>query len=123
MLDRMNAEPAEKVLADLEAKHGSVQRVVRPFWISWVQTPSLSEYTLHSPWWVSGHVPHPDGTRFNIVAAVMAANMDGAKCRILGAFDVVPMEIEWRFCDERPTGWSPFCERFPRAPWMRWPND
>lgn len=29
MLDRMNAEPAEKVLADLEAKHGSAQRVVR----------------------------------------------------------------------------------------------
>jgi len=29
MLDRMNAEPAEKVLSDLEAKHGSVQRLVR----------------------------------------------------------------------------------------------
>ncbi|SRR6266542_1629700 len=30
MLDRMNAEPAEKMLSDLEAKHGSVQRLVRP---------------------------------------------------------------------------------------------
>jgi hypothetical protein len=29
MLDRMNAETAEKVLSDLEAKHGSVQRAVR----------------------------------------------------------------------------------------------
>lgn len=32
MMDRMNAEPAEKVLADLEAKHGSVQRSVRPIY-------------------------------------------------------------------------------------------
>jgi len=30
VLDRMNAEPAEKVLSDLEAKHGSVTEAAEP---------------------------------------------------------------------------------------------
>ena len=100
----------------------TLQQQVRPFWVSWVQKPELSEYELHSPWWTSGQAPHPDGTRFTICAAVMAESVEAAKNKILDAYDVRPTDLEWRFCEERPNNWTPFSERFPRAAWMRWPN-
>ena len=86
----------------------------RPFWVSWWY---MSEFELHSPWWISGE--RGDGVE-SVCAAVMATSEDDARACILAAHDVSG-EIEWRFAEERPADWAPFCDRFPRANWMVWP--
>lgn len=93
------------------------------YWISWY---GKGEWELHWPWWVSGYRMDGDedaGTPDTptICAAVQAANEEAAKEIILAAHDTRPDNIEWRFVNERPAGWTPFCGRFPRADWMKWP--
>lgn len=91
---------------------------MKRWWVSWYGDPDVL-FTLHSPWWASGKRLSDDAA--TIVAAVLAEDEDGARRGIVGAHDVA-VDLEWRFCDERPADWSPFCERFPRAGWMRWPE-
>lgn len=54
-----------------------------------------------------------------ICAAVQAENEEAAKALIVTAHDA-PVALEWRFCEERDSGWVPFSARFPRAAWMKW---
>ncbi len=96
------------------------------YWISWYQTPV--EFELHSPWWISGYRYVLDDTaedgereQATICAAVHAMDEDAAKKVIVDSHDTVPGAIEWRFCEERPDDWTPFCDRFQRVKWMVWP--
>lgn len=94
---------------------------MRPFWISW---QSSENFELHHPWWVSGYAANKTTGHYDVMivcAAVLAENKEGAKKAVLDAFGSPPKDIEWRFVIEQNQGWSPFCDRFPRADWMKWP--
>jgi hypothetical protein len=93
---------------------------MRSFWISWYHTKELGGFELVAPWWYSGVRCADDAD--TICAAIRADHEEGAKDRILTAYDVRPDDVEWRFCNERPDDWSPFCDRFPKADWMTWPT-
>lgn len=89
------------------------------FWLSWYDT-RYGQWELHSPWWVSGE-RCDDGAK-TICAAVEADSEEDAKRKVLEAHDEYPDDVEWRFCEEKPDDWSPFCDRFNRAKWMQWPT-
>lgn len=100
---------------------------LKNFWISWYWPEALGTFELHSPWWQSGsRVAMNMKTKEviedtpTIVAAVRAENEDAAMGIIIAAFDKKPASLEWRFCEERPSDWSPFSSRFPRGDWMKW---
>lgn len=100
------------------------QAHARPWWLSWWRTTELGAYEIHSPWWVSGYRERADGgTDDSICAAVMAPDEDAAREVILASYDTRPADVEWRFVEEMPAGSSPFTDRFPRAGWMRWPDE
>ena len=88
---------------------------MKRFWLSWYNRNS---FTLVWPWWVSGH----QGDASIVCAAIQARDERAARDVIEQAMDNPEQQIEWRFCNERAAGWSPFCERFPRADWMMWPE-
>ena len=93
------------------------------FWLSWVHFEHMGPFELHSPWWISG--VHADGGE-SICAAVQARDEEFAKWSVERAYDNPPEEraaLSWRFCKPRPRNWMPFTDRFPRAPWMKWPMD
>lgn len=87
------------------------------FWISWWTTEALGDFELHSPWWVTG-LAGDDAE--SICAAVRAPTEADAKQLILQSYDQPPNDLEWRFCDQKPTDWVPFSERFPQDGWMVW---
>lgn len=103
---------------------GGAQPLKR-FWLSWTAKDE-GPFTLWSPWWISGAALYTDGKdileRPTICAAVIAPDEDAAKGVIRAAHDKPPLDLEWRFCNERPQDWSPFCDRFPRGDWMKWPS-
>lgn len=86
------------------------------FWLSWWHTDKDGTFELHSPWWRSGW----RGDDASVCAAVRAESEEAAKEIILASFDVRPVDLEWRFCEERPEDWSPFSDRFTRRDWMQW---
>lgn len=88
-----------------------------PYWVSFVMHERIS-FELHTPWWRSGYTP--DGEPI-ICAAVLAYDEDDAKRAVVAAHDSHVI-LDWRFVEERPLGWSPFCDRFRRADWMKWPS-
>lgn len=92
---------------------------MRRWWVSWYADGDTS-FEWHGPWWISGHRPMDRSTAHTIVAAVVADDADDAKAKIVAAHDKT-VDLEWRFREARNDDWSPFCERFPRADWMRWP--
>jgi len=97
---------------------------VRPYWVSWYGRNGIFE--LHSPWWITGSRDIEDDEGEDAAdtifcAAVMARDEFGAKNAIAQAHDVGRTIGEWRFCEERPSDWSPFGDRFRRADWMQWP--
>lgn len=92
---------------------------MKSYWVSWFHTPeTLGGFELHSPWWVSGLRCSDDAD--TVVAAIHADHEEGARDRVLRSYDVRPDDVEWRFVEERPDSWSPFCDRFPQADWMQW---
>jgi hypothetical protein len=99
---------------------------VKNYWVSWYCPPDkMGKFELYSPWWVSGMRMHDDAE--TICAAVQAKNEDQAKLKIIMSHDAdcvawASNEIEWRFVSEKPANWSPFCDRFPKADWMQWPQ-
>ena len=91
------------------------------YWVSWYDL-HYGKWELHSPWWVSGERLH-DGAQ-TICAAIRAPSPDAAMIMIEQAHDEPrPLPLEFRFVDERPDDWSPFCDRFQRAAWMKWTED
>lgn len=97
------------------ARRAGRRRTLTPWWVSWY---SAGGFLLHTPWWCSGYAPQGA----TICAVVMARNENHAKERIRWAHDDPAVVIDWRFAGRRPTGWTPFGDRFPRATWMRWPD-
>lgn len=93
---------------------------MKRFWISWEHTVGGPVFELDSPWWISGY--GFDGDMETICAAVLAENEEAAKRLVLDSYDESPGEVEWRFCNERPDDWTPFCDRFRQAKWMKWPT-
>lgn len=117
---------------------------MKPFWISWRHYyDHYSEFEIHTPWWTTG-----SGDGFDtICAAVMADNEDAARKQILESYDeppenpksleiwIMPDEggckllptpfegLVWRFCNEKPEGWSPYGDRFQEPSWAKWPPD
>jgi hypothetical protein len=88
------------------------------YWISWYHNHAkLGEFELHSPWWVSGS--DLDGN-VTIVAAVKAEDEDAARVVIHECYDTASFSLDWRFVNERESDWAPFCDRFPKADWMKW---
>lgn len=89
------------------------------YWLSWYNGEDLSEFELHSPWWISGYAFDPD--RDIICAAIRAENEDAAWEQVRNSYDSPPAEIEQRFCDELEG--SPFSGRFPQGNWMVWEDN
>lgn len=94
-------------------------------WVSWYAVPGTvtenGEFELHYPWWISGE-RFSDGAQ-TIVAAIPVVLAEEAEAVIQESHDHKPpetVELEIRF-NELKSG-SPFCARFPRAKWMKWPS-
>jgi ribosomal protein L15E len=99
---------------------------MKNYWLSWYATRESGPWKLDSPWWVSGWRFKPGSDEIEeptICAAVRADSEAEAKEIVMRAHDRRPDTIKWRFCEERPSGWSPFHKRFPRAKWMQWPAE
>lgn len=96
---------------------------MKRFWVSfWSKDPSKWEY--HGPWWISGERggwDDADDTEQSICAAVTAADETQAKRIIEVAHDKGHKPSEWRFVTEKAEDWEPFCDRFERREWMKWP--
>lgn len=91
---------------------------LKPFWMSW---ESDGAFAWDGPWWVSAWILRADDTATDVIcAAVMATDREDAMRRIVEAHDP-PTGLVFRFAEERPLDWSPFCDRFERRTWMRWP--
>lgn len=95
------------------------------WWVSWYAHKSALPggdvgFEIHTPWWISGQTWGPDGSQDIICAAVAAPTAEDAKAYILASHDDPPDDLAWRFVEPRPADWQPFCDRFPRADWMRW---
>lgn len=95
---------------------------MKRYWVSWYDQ-LYGKWELHSPWWVSGQLMSDDAR--TICAAVRAPDEDSARRLIIMAHDnpTRPDDLEWRFVNERAPDWSPFCDRFPKADWMKWPTE
>lgn len=95
------------------------------WWLSWYGPAPMSTFELHSPWWVSGWAADDAGgyTVPIVCAAVRADNEFAALARVFTAYDDPPETIRWRFVEQVEVGWSPFCDRFPKAAWMAWDDD
>lgn len=102
------------------------------YWISWYTPKELGGFNLKYPWWVTGHRLDPNDSVLEkadvsvtptVCAAVQAKNEAGARDIIKKSYDKEPVDLEWRFCEERPDDWIPFNERFPKSGWMTWPPE
>jgi hypothetical protein len=92
--------------------------VVRDFWLSWYCQSPISEFELHSPWWVSGYGADDS---FIVVAAVRAADERAAFEQVRAAYDNEPEGFRERFCE--PLTSSPFSGRFLQSKWMAWDSE
>lgn len=91
------------------------------YWLSWYHEGELGTFELHRPWWVSGYRGSDDAA--TICAAVVATSEYHARNIIDRSYDSPPGQLEFRFVEEQAPGWWPFCDRFRRAAWMRWPEE
>lgn len=89
------------------------------FWVSF-WSADLSKFEYHGPWWVSGYRGDECGEQ-SVCAAVVAKDEEHAKHIIEAAHDEGHAPAEGRFVDAREDAWSPFCDRFTKAKWMKWP--
>lgn len=89
------------------------------WWVSWYWCHDDGSFEIYSPWWFTGSDMYGRDT---VCAALLAPNEDAAREQIFAAYDERPDDLEFRFVDVRPDDWSPFCDRFQRGPWMRWPD-
>lgn len=115
-INRSGGTPAQQPGAEKEKAPTQIDTTLKPFWVSWWSEKLAFE--LHSPWWITGE--SHDG-RKTVCAAVMASDQATALNTLLEAHDN-PLDFEIRFSEEKPIGWSPFSDRFPRADWMDWPE-
>ena len=88
---------------------------MKKYWISWYHAEDFTPFTLDTAWWVSGEDMN---NRQTICAAIFSDHVALAHQQIQMLYDATPKEIEFRFCEEKPDEWTPYCERFPKAEWM-----
>jgi hypothetical protein len=86
------------------------------FWVSWYHKDEYGPFLLNSPWWITGE----DAGSVSVCAAVRSFDCFTAMSAIRKCYDKEPSGIEFRFCEKREEGWSPFSDRFPKANWMKW---
>jgi hypothetical protein len=96
---------------------------VNPYWVRW---EGAGAFTWEGPWWESGWFDreNSEGDEEDVpifCAAVMARDAAHAESQIRAAHDNGQGPSEFSFVNERVPGWSPFCDRFQRADWMKWP--
>jgi len=95
------------------------------YWVRWESYEPLDRFEYHGPWWVSGYAPGGDDDDIPIIcAAVVAEDEEDAKAVMISAYDdpeAARRINEWSFVNPRDDAWEPFCDRFPRADWMKWP--
>ncbi len=88
-------------------------------WLSWYAVPDTvtenGDFELYYPWWISGY-RCSDGAA--VICAAIPLDRSAAIEAVFDSYDERPGRIEWRFNDEADG--SPFCDRFPRAAWMKW---
>ncbi len=93
---------------------------MKTWWVSWYEREGCDgSFDYDGPWWVSGCRVSDEAS--SVVALVLADSENSAKRVIEAAHDDAATIVEWRFASEKPDGWEPFCDRFQRADWMRWP--
>lgn len=111
---------AEHRQALADARTPTQPPAAKRYWLSWWTEPDPGQFELHTPWWISGARA---GNAHSVCAAITATSEDAAREKITDSYDVPPASgLEWRFVDERPADWSPYCDRFERADWMQWPD-
>jgi hypothetical protein len=91
---------------------------MKNYWISWYG-PKAYAFTLYSPWWISGTAWSKDDDEIDIFCAAVKANSEEDAKEVIRKSHDKYEELDFRFCSERPDDWSPFCERFERADWMK----
>jgi len=93
---------------------------MKRYWVSFQLDGDMAGFEYHGPWWISGwggqNTDEPC-----VCLAICARNESQAKRAVLDSFDELPKIREWRFVNERPGDWVPFCDRFSRREWMVWP--
>lgn len=87
------------------------------YWLSWIHEDKFGAFELHYPWWCSGYDSKDNPT---MCAAVKAKDKHGAREIILGCYDYLPDDLEFRFVEQQENHWTPFSDRFPKADWMKW---
>lgn len=95
---------------------------MKRWWMRWYGLPADS-FEYHGPWWISGWTAgHEDDDVPIFVAAVSAEDEAAARKVIEASYDDGAAGVlEWSFSNERADDWEPFCERFTRGDWMKWP--
>jgi hypothetical protein len=80
------------------------------FWVSWWTDIDPFEEGIKFPFWVSGYRRARESNRdASVCALIDAKDQEDAwkKVQATGTF------LEPRFCDEKPSGWTPDPGRFP----------
>lgn len=98
---------------------------MKKYWVSFNCSVNLMEnFEMHSPWWISGSQINSNYeiTSHSICCAIQQPNKREVYRYVRSCFDkgYEPKRIKYRFIDEKPNSWSPFCDRFPKAKWMKW---
>jgi hypothetical protein len=101
---------------ELREKPMKTEAKLKKYWISWYHDENFSPFELETAWWISGEEYNKN--RKMICAAIYSDHIALAHQKIQMLYDIPPREIEFRFCEEKPNDWTPYCDRFPKADWM-----
>jgi len=86
------------------------------YWLSWYHDIDGPDFDSTTPYHSSGDSHRFESGRYVeldcICMAVDATSEDEAKAYVHGLYEA-PVELEWRFCDEKHYGWGPLRDRFP----------
>jgi hypothetical protein len=87
------------------------------YWVSWYNKEPLKTFEPHSPWWISGY----DSDDNEIIVAAIRAESENEAWEVVNCSydDTNPLFVK-RFITEQSDDWVPFCDRFPKSPWMDW---
>lgn len=89
---------------------------MKTFWVSWWHTDAYSAFEIHAPWWESGFRGADSAS--SLCAAIRAPSEAEAQALVIQSYDTAPVDLEFRFVEERPDDWSPYTDRFRKADWM-----
>lgn len=99
-----------------------MQDADKRYWISWLGSEFPKAIIPSWPWWIDGWTYGASGEQTPIiVGAVVGTSVEQVKQRVTDA-RIGGRVKEWRFVEEKPADWTPFNQRYPQQPWMRWPH-